>query len=99
VDVLDRGEIDDQAAVTDSQPAGIVAPAPDGNVKILFSGELNGGHDVRRVRAPGDQARSAADHGVIDLAGFLVARVRGFDQITPETSPELSDGFLLHRFL
>jgi hypothetical protein len=33
------------------------------------------------------------------VVGVTRARVRGFDQFTPETSLELSDGFLLHRFL
>ena len=57
---------------------------------------MDGGDDVGHVDALGDEARFAADHGVIDFARFFVARVGGFDQLAPKLSFELSDRFLLH---
>jgi hypothetical protein len=60
---------------------------------------MNGGHHVGHVSASGDQTRSAANHGVVDFAGFLVARVGGLDPLAPELAFELIDGFLLHGSL
>ncbi len=62
----------------------------------MLPAEMNGGNHVGHVSAPGDQTRFAANHSVIDLARFLVPRVGGLDQLTPELTFELSDDFLLH---
>jgi hypothetical protein len=99
MNVLDEGEIDDQAIVADSQTSGVMAPASNRNPQIMLPAEMNGGNHVGHVSALGDQTRFAANHGVIDFALLLVARVGGLDQITPELTFEFSDSFLLHGFL
>jgi hypothetical protein len=99
MNVLDEGEIDDQAVVADSQASGVMAPASNRNPQILLPAETNGGNYVGHVGALGDQARFTANHGVIHFALFLVARVGGLDQIAPELTFEFSDSFLLHSFL
>ena len=48
--------------------------------------------DVGHVGALRDQARLAADHGVVDFAGLVVARVFRLDQFAAELSSELIDG-------
>src|SRR5882672_5052812 len=68
------------------------------NFQIMLLAEANGGNHVGHVGALGDQPRFAADHGVIDFAFFLIARVGGLDQITAEPTLEFSDSFL-HGFL
>ncbi len=99
MDVVDRGKIDDQAIVADTQAAGVVASAANRNLQILLPPETNGGDDVGHVRALCDQARLAADHGVVDLARLVVPRVSRLDQFPPQLALELGDGFLLHGSL
>jgi hypothetical protein len=99
MNVLDAGEIDDQAIVADSQTSGVMAPASNRNPQIMLLAKTNGGHHIGHVSALGDQTRFATNHGVIDFALFFVARVSGLEQITPELSFEFIDCFLLHRFL
>ncbi len=96
VHVLDGRKVDDQAVVADSQAASIMASAADGHAHIVLPPETYRGNHVGHVGAFGDQARFAADHRVVDLARLVVTRVRGFDQLAPELSFQLSNSFLLH---
>src|SRR5581483_8509107 len=64
--------------------------------QIMLPAEVNGGNHVGHVRTLGDQTGFAANHSVIDLALFFVARICGLDQITPKLAFEFIDGFLLH---
>ena len=96
MNILDEGEIDDQAVVTDSQPSGVMSAAANRNPQTVLPAEANGGDHVGHVSALGDQTWFAADHGVIDFARFFIARVGGLDQLAPELTFELSNGFLLH---
>jgi hypothetical protein len=62
--ILDRGKVDDQAIIADSQTSSIMAPASNRNPQIMFPAEINGGHHVGYLCALSDQTRFAIDHGV-----------------------------------
>jgi hypothetical protein len=97
--VLDAGKIDHQSIVNNSQASGIVAAASDGHAQALLPTEIECGNDIGHVSTLGDQARFAADHGVVYFACFVVSRVGGFNQLATELISEFIDGFLLHGFL
>src|SRR5580704_6848236 len=99
MNVLDKGEIDDEAIVADSQTSCVMASASNRNQQLLLPAEMNGSDYVGHVSALGDQTRFATDHSVIDFARFFITRVGWLDKITPELIPELNNGFCFHRFL
>jgi hypothetical protein len=99
MNVLDVGEIDDEAIVADSQATCVVASAANRNPQLLLPAEMNGSDYVGYVSAIRDQTRFATDHGIIDLARFFITRVGGLDKITAELIPELNNRFLFHGFL
>jgi hypothetical protein len=99
MNVLDEGEIDDEAIVADSQTSCVMASAPNRNPQLLLPAEMNGSDYVGHVSALGDQTRFATDHGVIDFARFFITCVGGLDKITAELIPELNNGFFFHSFL
>src|ERR1700722_11550649 len=76
-----------------------MAATSDRYQQVILPGKMYGREDIRNVSALSDEPRSAADHRVIDFACLVVTRVCGFDQLASELALELSNGFLVHRFL
>ncbi len=99
VHVLDRREIDDQTIVANPQPSGIVASATNRNFQILLRAEPDRGDYVSHIGALRNQTGLAADHGVIDLARLVVARIGGLNYLTSKLALELQNCFLLHNCL
>jgi hypothetical protein len=99
MNVLDGRKVDNQAVITYSQTAGIMAPAPNGNPQIVFPAEMNCGHHVGYICALGNQTRFSIDHGVIHSAFFFVFLVGGLYQVTPQLTLEFTNVLLLHIFL
>jgi hypothetical protein len=73
-DPLHRREVDHQPAVVDAESGAVVPAAADGNEQLAVAAEIDGGNDVARVGAAGDERRTAVDHAVVDLPRLFVAR-------------------------
>ena len=95
MDVADRRQVDDQAVVANAESAGVVSAAANRNPQLILSPEANRGHHVGHIGALGDQPRLAADHGVVNLPGALIARVARLNQFTAELAAELRHRILL----
>src|SRR5579859_1391420 len=76
---LDRRQIDHQAIVPDSQPAGVMAAAPYGDLQALFAGKMNCRHYVGDVGALDDHAWFAVNHGVVNLSLCVITRIVRLD--------------------
>ncbi len=75
---VDRGgahaaQVDDQRAVGDAQPGGVVPAAAHREFDAVLAGEVHAGDDVRGVRDPGDGRRAAVDHAVVDGTRRIVS--------------------------
>src|ERR1700722_2831828 len=57
MNVLDARQINDEAIITDSQPSGVVASASDRYQRVIFPGKMNGGDDIRNIRAHSNETR------------------------------------------
>ncbi len=79
-DALHRREVDDEPVVAGAEAGAVVAAAADGEEQAVFAGEVDGGDDVGGVGAAGDQGRALVDHGVVDRARLVVARIAGLDE-------------------
>jgi hypothetical protein len=90
----DRGaaqhrQVDDQGVVPDTQAGRVVAAAPDGDRDGAGAGKSHAGDDVRGVADAGDGLRMLIDHGVVDGAGLVVARVIRPDQVAADGGGQL----------
>jgi hypothetical protein len=99
MNVLDGRKVDDQAVITHSQTAGIMAAAANGNPQIVFPAEMNCGHHIGYIGTLGNQTWFSIDHGVIDSAFVIVLFVGGLYQVTPQLTFKFTDILLLHIFL
>ena len=77
-------QVDDQAIVTQSTAADIVAAAPDGGEQIVLAREVDGGDDVGQSRASGYQGRPLDDARVPHATRILVAAVVRREQVAVE---------------
>jgi len=73
-----------------------VPTASDGDAKVIFPAKVHRSYYVGDVRAPDDKARSAADHRVIDLPSFIVARIGRGNQFTTQLTLKGTKGLFLH---
>jgi len=88
-------EVDHQAVVDGAPPGAAVAAAAHRHRELLVAGEVDGGHDVRRVDAADDDRRPPVDHPVVDLARLLVGGpLSRAQQIAAHLASEV-----LHRLL
>src|SRR5215475_8579808 len=78
--VFDRGEIDYQTIIANSQTACVVTAAADGDKQIVISGEVHRADYICDIRAPRDQAWFLMDHRVVDLTRVVVICVSRLDQ-------------------
>src|SRR5262249_17306482 len=78
-DLAQAGEVDDDAAVTDGPSGDVVAAATDRQEQVVLPREIHRVDHVGDTGAADDQGRAPVDHGVVDLAGRVVAGVAGPD--------------------
>jgi hypothetical protein len=89
VDLLEGGEVDDDAVVARSQPAAVVAAAAYGERQVACAGEGDHRGHVVGAGAARDQGGPSVDHRVVDGAGVLVGRIAGADQQAAEAGKVL----------
>jgi hypothetical protein len=97
VDVLERGEIDDDTVVNSAEPGSVVAASADGEGQVAVAGERDGPRDVARAGAARDQGGPLVDHRVVDRAVLVVGRVLRADQLSLERAAEFTPGRLRGR--
>ena len=90
-DVVDAGEVDHQAIVTDAEAGGVVSAAADRDFQAGSLAELHCGHYVRYAGAVGDHERLAVDHGVVDFAGLVVTCVVWLDYGAAKPATKIRD--------
>jgi hypothetical protein len=66
-----------------------VSAAADREQELVVASEIDAGDDVGRVDGPGDEGRTTIDHGVVDLASFVVLAVVWRDEPSAESGFEL----------
>ena len=104
LDVLQAGEVEDDAVVAGAETGAVVGTSTDRQEDVMVGGEGDDLGDVVDVGGARDQPGAAVDHRVVDLAGLVVAGVLGADQLTGEVR-NLAAGTLLqgvggaHTFL
>ena len=89
VDLLEGGEVDDDAVVARAQPAAVVAAAADRERQLARAGEGDRRGDVVGVGAARDQRGPAVDHRVVDRASGLVGGIARADQRAAEAGQVL----------
>jgi len=90
-------EVYNEAAVADTQAGAVVPAAADGEEQAVLAGEVDRDDHVGNVGAACDQGRASVDHGVVDLAGFVIVRITGLDELPSQARLELLYGcFIVH---
>jgi hypothetical protein len=77
--VFNPSQVDDEAVIANAQATGVVTTTSDRNAQSLFSSKMNRADYVGDICAAHDQARSAIDHRVVNLACFVVIRITRLD--------------------
>ena len=77
-------QVDDEAVLHDGVPGDGVPAAAHRREEVVLTTEPHRGDDVGHAAAPGDERRQALDLAVPDLAGAVVGRVVGWDQLALE---------------
>ena len=99
-DALHPRQVNDQAIVTGAQPGATMAPAPHGDQEPMLARELDRGNDVSHVATAGNKARTPINHGIIDFASHLIARIVRLQQFPTQTGLEgVNGGMVIHRVL
>jgi hypothetical protein len=86
-DTPHRREVYYQPVVDEGQARTMVATAANGQEHVVLAGEVHAANNVGHVGAARYYARVLVDHGVVDLAGFAVARITRLDELAAQTSP------------
>ena len=81
---LHQGEIDHQPVIATAQSGPVVAAAAYGGEKIILPAKPHGGDHIGDIGTASDQKRPLVDHGVVQLAGLLVALVASLDQLAAQ---------------
>jgi len=71
-DASERGEVDDEAAITGAEARDVVSAATNRHKQIVVTGESQRVQDVRRTGAPGDDGRPLVDEAVPHAPRLLV---------------------------
>src|SRR5215216_1097885 len=58
----------------------------------FFAGEVHAADDVGHIGAAGYHARALVDHGVVDLASFIVVWITGLEELSTQARLELLYG-------
>jgi len=67
--------------------------ATNGYVQLIMAGKGHGRRHVGRVGTTDDQCRVLVNHGVVESASIIVARVIGCNEITLESCRKTINGF------
>lgn len=82
----------------DGVPCHVVTAALDGNREIVFPGEGHRAADIFGVSRADNHVRTAVNHRVEDLPGFVVAEFSGTEQPATESRTQvLNDGWVKRR--
>jgi hypothetical protein len=96
-DTPHRREVYHQPVVGQAQAPAIVPAPAYGQEHLVVAGEVHATDDVGHVGAARYHARTLVDHGVVDLAGFLIVRITGLDELPSQARLELLYGrFVVH---
>ena len=79
-----RREVDDDPVVAHRGAGHVVAPAPDGDLKVVVAGDAHGRGHIGGPAASGDQPGAPVDGAVPHGSGGVVVGVVGGDQLAPE---------------
>ncbi len=79
-----RRQVEDEPVVHQAQPGSAVTAPAYREFRAAVPGAGEHGPHVRHVHAPGDGRGASVDHGVVDAAGLVVARVVRGDDRTPQ---------------
>ena len=88
VDVRESSEVDDECAVPDTEPAGVVTSTAHAEVEALRPREVHAGGDVALVDAHRNGGGGPVDHAVVDSAGLVELGVRHPEQSAVEPAGE-----------
>ena len=88
IHTLQRGQVDQQAALGGRRAGDAVSAAPDGEGQPCLAGVVDRVHDVRGAGGSDDQGRTPVDRAVVDRADGVVVGVSGSDGASPELRAE-----------
>jgi len=92
IDALHRRKVYHEAVVTKGEAGAVVPAAADGERQAVVAGEVDGGDDVRRVHAAGDEGRLFVDHCVVDAASLIVTFIAWLDEPSAQPGLQAVDG-------
>src|ERR1700719_1552064 len=96
--VFDWRKIDDQRVVRDSETAGVMSAAANGEQEFVFAGKIHARDDVCHVGAARDRQWFFVDHRVVNLARLGVIGVRGLNDRAAQARLERADSISGKRF-
>src|SRR5262249_40849800 len=82
-DALHPAQINHQAAVAYAVARDVMATAAHRHQQTVGVGKVDRVDHVRDASATGDERRPLVDIGIPDLAGLVVARIAGTEQLAP----------------
>src|SRR5262245_7579037 len=91
-DALHARQVDDQPAIADAGAGEAVGATAHRHQQGVVTGEVDSVDDIGNPGGPDDQARTAIDIRVPDLARLVVATVVRTDKVTAQGLLELVDG-------
>ena len=83
-------DVDDEPAVEDTVPGGVVPPAAHGDLELVAAGEVERRRDVARPEATGDRRGPAVDKRVEAPARCVVTCVVRAEHVTRQRPPKLA---------
>src|SRR5918993_426741 len=78
-------------------PAAVVPAATDRQEHVVLAGEAHAADGVGHVGAARYQARALVDHAVVALAGFVIPRITGLDELPAQGRPEFRQGWFVEH--
>jgi hypothetical protein len=85
-------EVYHQPVVGHAQAPAIVPATAYGQEHLVLAGEVHAADDVGHIGAAGYHARALVDHGVVDLASFIVTWITGLEEFSTQGPFELLYG-------
>jgi hypothetical protein len=76
------GKVNHQTVVTERTAAHVVPAAPNCRQKIVRASEVDCCNHISNAGAPGDHLGVFSDAGIPDLTRFVVANIRGLENLT-----------------
>src|SRR5215211_6245808 len=85
-------EVYHQPVVGHAQAPAIVPATAYGQEHLIVAGEVHAADDVGHIGAAHYHTRALVDHGVVDLASFIVTWITGLDELSTQARLELLYG-------